>query len=196
MPRSEHEVGRDQRARACASPQPSSLAAKPDNATCSQLVSAHNPTTDNSERWLVVAEDTGSEASHDTVQVHARVPSGAGRDWYRCRRDEHRTAARLRAHAKGTPKRSWPRAVGGRSFGKELKGSSQKESEWARGVVMADGGNAPLCHARPSGLPPPPPSRPRTTTPFPNHINTPHTTLVASIHSQRSQYESVVPSFG
>jgi hypothetical protein len=94
------------------------------------------------------------------------------------------------------PKRSWPRAVGGRSFGKELKGSSKKESEWARGVVMADGGNAPLCHARPSGLPPPPPSRPRTTTPFPNHINTPHTTLVASIHSQRSQYESVVPSFG
>ena len=144
MPRSEHEVGRDQRARACASPQPSSLAAKPDNATCSQLVSAHNPTTDNSERWLVVAEDTGSEASHDTVQVHARVPSGAGRDWYRCRRDEHRTAARLRAHARCTPKRSWKRAVG----------SSEKESERARGVVMADGGNAPLGHARPSGLPP------------------------------------------
>ena len=194
MPRSEHEVGRDQRARACASPQPSSLAAKPDNATCSQLVSAHNPTTDNSERWLVVAEDTGSEASHDTVQVHARVPSGAGRDWYRCRRDEHRTAARLRAHARGAPQEIVAARCWWKFWGIERK--QPKESEWARGVVMADGGNAPLGHARPSGLPPPPPSRPRTTTPFPNHINTPHTTLVASIHSQRSQYESVVPSFG
>ena len=70
------------RARACASPQPSCLAAKSNDATRRQLVGADDPATDNSKRRLVAAEDTGSDASHDTVQVHARVPSGAGRDRY------------------------------------------------------------------------------------------------------------------
>ena len=42
------------------------------------------------------------------------------------------------------PNRSRPRAVGGRRFGgKQLKGSSPRESGWAREVVTADRGNAP-----------------------------------------------------
>ena len=64
---------------------------------------------------------------------------------------------------------------------RNCKETGQKESEWAWGVVTADGGNAPLGLG--PAVSPPPPSRPRATTPFPNHINTPHTTLVASIHS-------------
>ena len=42
------------------------------------------------------------------------------------------------------PNRSRPRAVGGRRFGgKQLKGSSPRESGWAREVVTTDRGNAP-----------------------------------------------------
>jgi len=62
-----------------------------------------------------------------------------------------------------------------------FKAATRRESEWARGVVTADGGNAPLGHG--PAVSPPPPSRPHTTTPFPHHISTTHTTLAASIHS-------------
>ena len=80
VPRGEHKVGCNQSSRTCASPQPSTLAAKANDAACRHLVSADDPATDYSERWLVAAEGKGSEARHETGQVHARVPSGAGRD--------------------------------------------------------------------------------------------------------------------
>ena len=41
--------------------------------------------------------------------------------------------------------------------------------------------NAPLGQGQ--AVSPPPPSRPHTTTPFPQHISITHTTLAASIHS-------------
>ena len=71
MPRGEHKVGCNQSSRTCASPQPSTLAAKANDAACRYLVSADDPATDYSERWLVAAEGKGSEARNETV--HARV---------------------------------------------------------------------------------------------------------------------------
>ena len=60
-----------------------------------------------------------------------------------------------------------------REFATNAGGATRRESEWARGVVTADGGNAPLGHG--PAVSPPPPSRPHTTTPFPNHItHNPH----------------------
>ena len=78
-----------------------------------------------------------------------------------------------------------PRAVlvvgvpkGGGSF----EATMQRESEWARGVVTADGGSAPL--GRGLAVSPPPPSRPPPHDyPLPTPHKHPHTTLVASLHS-------------
>jgi len=86
-----------------------------------------------------------------------------------------------------------PRAVlvvgvpkGGGSF----EATMQRESEWAWGVVTADGGSAPLGRGLAvSKRSPPllPHARPRTTTPFPHHINTPTPPLLRvftrSVHS-------------
>ena len=58
----------------------------------------------------------------------------------------------------------------------------QRESEWAWGVVTADGGSAPLGRGL-AVSPLLPHARPRTTTPFPHHINTPTPPFVASLHS-------------
>ena len=60
MPRGEHKVGCNQSSRTCASPQPSTLAAKANDAACRYLVSADDPATDYSERWLVAAEGKGT----------------------------------------------------------------------------------------------------------------------------------------
>ena len=75
------------------------------------------------------------------------------------------------------------RAIGGRSSteGGGFEAAAREESEWARGEVTADGGNTPLGQGQ--AVSPPPPSRPHTTTPFPQHISITHTTLAASIHS-------------
>jgi hypothetical protein len=63
--------------------------------------------------------------------------------------------------------------------------ATREESEWARGVVTADGGNAPLGQGQ--AVSPPPPSRPHTTTPLPRHISKPTPPLLRvftrSVHS-------------
>ena len=73
------------------------------------------------------------------------------------------------------------RSIGGRSSteGGGLGAATRRESEWARGVATADGGNAPPGQGQ--EVSPPPPSRPHTTTPSPHHISTTHTTLAASL---------------
>jgi len=62
----------------------------------------------------------------------------------------------------------------------------QRESEWARGVVTADGGNAPPGQGPAAS--PPPPSHPHTTTPFPNHIHETHPTPPLLRVSTRSDH--------
>ena len=98
--------------------------------------------------------------------------------------------------ARGRPRRSgyraggpWSKqiAVGALSVeevpqrGGGFEAAAREESEWARGEVTADGGYTPLGQGQ--AVSPPPPSRPHTTTPFPQHISITHTTLAASIHS-------------
>ena len=64
-------------------------------------------------------------------------------------------------------------------FAAQVRSQTRRESEWARGVATADGGNAPPGQGQ--EVSPPPPSRPHTTTPSPHHISTTHTTLAASL---------------
>jgi len=85
-------------------------------------------------------------------------------------------AAGRAAHGRN---RSWPRAVGGRSScvnlrptGGGFRAATRRESEWARGVVTADGGNAPPGHGPAVS---PPSLAPSHNYPFPPpHQHNPH----------------------